>query len=111
MEIVKIIVENIFEDEIVFLGVGIIIELVYEFLIVNYVKIIMNFIYVFDKFKYDLRFELILIGGFYWSKIGVFVGMIVNDFILGIYVMKSFIGVNGLDIFVIYILNEDEGLI
>lgn len=110
LEIAKIIAENIFEDETVFLGAGTTIELVYEFLTVNHAKIITNSIHVFDKFKHDSRFELILIGGSYRSKTGAFVGTIANDFISGIHVMKSFIGVNGLDTSAIYTSNEDEGL-
>ncbi|WP_165004044.1 MULTISPECIES: DeoR/GlpR family DNA-binding transcription regulator [unclassified Enterococcus] len=110
MEIAKLIAENILEDETVFLGAGTTIELVYEFLTVNRAKIITNSIHVFDKFKQDPRFELILIGGSYRSKTGAFVGTIANDFISSIHVTKSFIGVNGLDHSAVYTSNEDEGL-
>jgi len=110
LEIAKIISENIFENETVFLGPGTTIELVYEFLKINHAKIITNSIHVFDKFKHDSRFELILIGGAYRSKTGAFVGTIANDFISSIHVSKSFIGVNGLDLSSIYTSNEDEGL-
>lgn len=110
LEVAKTIAENILENETIFLGPGTTIELVYEFLKINHAKIITNSIHVFDKFKHDSRFELILIGGAYRSKTGAFVGTIANDFISSIHVSKSFIGVNGLDQSAIYTSNEDEGL-
>lgn len=110
LEVAKIIAENILENETIFLGPGTTIELVYEFLKINHAKIITNSIHVFDKFKHDSRFELILIGGAYRSKTGAFVGTIANDFISNIHVSKCFIGVNGLDQSAIYTSNEDEGL-
>lgn len=110
LEVAKIIAENILENETIFLGPGTTIELVYDFLKINHAKIITNSIHVFDKFKHDSRFELILIGGAYRSKTGAFVGTIANDFISSIHVSKSFIGVNGLDQTAIYTSNEDEGL-
>lgn len=110
LEIAKLIAENILEGETIFLGPGTTIELVYDFLTVNHAKIITNSIHVFNRFKHDTRFELILIGGSYRSKTGAFVGTIANDFISSIHVQKSFIGVNGLDQSLIFTSNEDEGL-
>lgn len=110
LEIAKLIAENIQEGDTIFLGPGTTIELVYEYLKINQAKIITNSIHVFNKFKHDSRFELILIGGSYRSKTGAFVGTIANDFISTIHVKKSFIGVNGLDHNMIFTSNEDEGL-
>lgn len=109
-EIAQIIAENIYTGETIFLGPGTTIELVYDYLTVDYAKIITNSIHVFNKFKHDSRFELILIGGAYRSKTGAFVGTIANDFISSIHVQKSFIGVNGLNQSTIFTSNEDEGL-
>lgn len=109
--IARIIAANIYDNETVFLGSGSTIELVYNYLDTNRVKIITNSIYVFDKFKYDERYELILTGGSYRSKTGSFTGTIANDFISTINVEKSFIGVNGIDGHGIFNANEDEGVI
>src|SRR5699024_3633725 len=97
--------------ETVFLGSGSTIELVYDYLDLNYAKIITNSIYVFDKFKYDDRFELLLTGGIYRSKTGSFTGTIANDFLETIYVEKAFIGVNAIHDNKVFNANEDEGVI
>lgn len=110
LEVAQIIADNIKDNETIFFGPGTTIELVYDFLKVNHAKIITNSIHVFNKFKHDTRFELILIGGSYRNKTGAFVGTIANDFISSIHVSKSFIGVNGIDQSAIYTSNEDEGL-
>ena len=110
-EIAKLIAKNIHDHETVFLGSGSTIELVYDYLDLNYAKIITNSIYVFDQFKYDDRFELILTGGIYRSKTGSFTGTIANDFMETIYVEKAFIGVNAINDNKVFNANEDEGVI
>lgn len=110
-EIAQLIAENICDHETVFLGSGSTIELVYEYLDINFAKIVTNSIYVFDKFKYDDRFELILTGGTYRSKTGSFAGTITNDFVSSINVQKAFIGVNGIYNNSIFNANEDEGVV
>lgn len=110
-EIAKLIAENIHDHETIFLGSGSTIELVYDYLNLNYAKIITNSIYVFNKFKYDDRFELILSGGNYRSKTGSFTGTIANDFIETINVEKAFIGVNAINNNKVFNANEDEGVI
>lgn len=110
-EIAKLIAANIHDNETVFLGSGSTIELVYDYLNLNQAKIITNSIYVFDKFKHDDRYELILTGGTYRSKTGSFTGTIANDFVSTINVEKSFIGVNALNDHSMYNANEDEGVI
>lgn len=109
--IARIIAANIHENETVFLGSGSTIELVYNYLDINRAKIITNSIYVFDKFKHDERFDLILTGGSYRSKTGSFTGTIAKDFISTINVEKSFIGVNGIDGHSVFNANEEEGVI
>lgn len=110
-EIAKSIADNIYDHETVFLGSGSTIELVYNYLDINYAKIITNSIYIFNKFKQDERFELILTGGSYRSKTGSFTGTIANDFMETIYVEKAFIGVNAIDNQAIFNANEDEGVL
>lgn len=109
--IARIIAANIHDNETVFLGSGSTIELVYNYLDINRAKIITNSIYVFDKFKYDERFDLILTGGSFRAKTGSFTGTIANDFISTINVQKSFIGVNAINEHSIYNSNEDEGVL
>src|SRR5699024_11126198 len=84
---------------------------VYDYLDLNYAKIITNSIYVFDKFKYDDRFELLLTRGIYRSKTGSFTGIIANDFLETIYEEKAFIGVNAIHDNKVFNANEDEGVI
>ena len=110
-QIARIIAENILENETVFLGSGTTIELVHDYLTINRAKIITNSIYVFDKFKYDDRFELILTGGSYRSKTGSFTGTIANDFLSTINVQKAFIGVNTINNYAMFNANEDEGVV
>lgn len=110
-QIARIIANNIFENETVFLGSGTTIELVHDYLTINRAKIITNSIYVFDKFKYDERYELILTGGSYRSITGSFTGTIANDFLSTINVQKAFIGVNTLNNYSMFNANEDEGVI
>lgn len=110
-EIAKIIADNIHDHDTVFLGSGSTIELVYDYLDINYAKIITNSIYIFDRFKYDERFDLILSGGVYRSKTGTFTGIITNDFLSTIHVDKAFIGVNAISENQIFNANEDEGVI
>jgi len=110
-EIAQLIANNIHDHETVFLGSGSTIELVYDYLDLNYAKIITNSIYVFNKFKHDERYDLILTGGIYRSKTGSFTGTIGNDFMETINVEKTFIGVNAIDDKKIFNANEDEGVI
>lgn len=108
-EIAKKIAEHIKDYDTIFLGSGTTIELVYDYLTVNHLKVITNSIFVFEKFKNDERFDLILIGGNYRRITGAFVGTIASDFMKNIYIQKAFIGVNALDMEYLYNANEDEG--
>lgn len=110
-QIAQSIANNIKDNETIFLGSGTTIELVYDYLTINSAKIITNSIYVFNKFKYDEKFELIMTGGSFRSKTGSFTGTIANDFLSGINVEKSFIGVNAVGGKLMYNSNEDEGVV
>lgn len=110
-EIAKQIAANIHDNETVFLGSGSTIELVYDYLDVNYAKIITNSIHVFNQFKYDSQFELILTGGTYRSKTGSFTGIIANELLSSIYVQKAFVGVNTVNKTMVFNANEEEGVL
>lgn len=109
-QIAKIVANQIEDGDTIFIGSGTTLELVYDYLTVNHAKIITNSFHVFEKFKTDTRFELVLIGGSYRAKTGAFVGTIANDFVSSIYVQKAFIGVNGINELAVFNSNEDEGL-
>lgn len=110
-EIAKRIAANIKDNETVFLGSGSTIELVYDYIDVNYAKIITNSIYVFNQFKFDPKFDLILTGGTYRSKTGSFTGIIANELLSSIYVQKAFIGINAINDTMIFNANEEEGVL
>lgn len=109
--IAKLIANQINDNDTVFLGTGTTIEFVYDFMKSKNVKVITNSIFVFDKFKNDLNYELVLIGGTYRSKAGAFIGAIANEQLSSLYVQKSFISVNAVDEFGIYNANEEEGIL
>jgi len=109
-DIAKKISHQINNGETIFFGAGTTIELTYDYLNIDRAKIITNSIHIFNKFKNDRRFELILVGGSYREISGAFVGTIANDFLSSIHVDKAFIGVNGIDEEFIYNSNETEGL-
>lgn len=109
-EIAQKIASFISDGDTIFLGAGTTIELVYDYLNIERAKIITNSIHIFNRFKDDRRFELILIGGAYREISGAFVGTIANDFVRNINVEKSFIGVNGIFNEAIYNSSENEGV-
>lgn len=110
-EIAKKIASKIEDGDSVFLGPGTTIELVYEYIKADYLKIVTNSIHVFNKFINDNRYELILIGGSYRNRTGAFVGSIANDTLSRMNIKKAFIGVNGIYNNSISNSNEDEGMI
>lgn len=110
-EIAKKIASKIVDGDSIFLGPGTTIELVYEYINADYLKIVTNSIHVFNKFINDSRYELILIGGSYRNRTGAFVGSIANDTLSRMNIKKAFIGVNGIYNNAISNSNEDEGMI
>lgn len=99
------------EGEVIFLGAGTTLELVYDFLTVKHATILTNSIFVFNKFQFDSRFELILIGGSYRPITGAFYGSITSTMLRDIHVDKAFIGVNAIQKNSLYNANADEGII
>lgn len=110
-EIAQKIARNIHDNETVFLGSGSTLELVYNYLDLNYAKIITNSIHVFNKFKHDPHYDLILTGGIYRSKTGSFTGIITNELISNIHVQKAFVGVNAINNTKLFNYHEEEGLL
>lgn len=101
---------NLIEDEdTIFLGPGTTLELVYDYLTVLPMRVVTNSIHVFNKFKQNSMYDLILIGGSYRPRTGAFVGSIANQALSQLRVRKCFIGVNGINANHLYTANEEEG--
>lgn len=110
-EIAALAAAEINDGEVIFLGAGTTLELVYSFLTVKHATILTNSIFVFNKFQFDPRFELLLIGGYYRPLTGAFYGSMTNNMLRDIHVDKAFIGVNAIHQNSLYNANADEGII
>lgn len=97
------------ENDIIYIGPGTTNEMLYDYINVSYLKIITNSMSIFNKFKDDKRFELILIGGRFRARTDVFVGNFTNELLEKIRVKKAFVGVNGICNNSITTSNEEEG--
>lgn len=111
LDIAALAAKEIKDGEVIFLGAGTTLELVYDFLKIKHATILTNSIFVFNKFQYDPRFELILIGGNYRPLTGAFYGSLTNTMLRDIHVDKAFIGVNAIHKNSLYNANADEGII
>ena len=60
------------------------------------IRIITNSFYIFEQYKGNKNFELILTGGAWREKSGAFIGEITDRILSEIKVDKSFIGANGI---------------
>jgi len=109
IEVAKIAASLIEENDIVYIGPGTTNEYIYDYIDVSYAKIITNCLLIFDKFKDDNRFEVILIGGRLRKKTGTFVGSLTNESLLKLKVKTAFFGANGVYNNNIMTSNEDEG--
>nr|WP_281064375.1 DeoR/GlpR family DNA-binding transcription regulator [Clostridium muellerianum] len=98
------------ENDIIYIGPGTTNEMIYDYLTVSYAKVITNSMSIFNKFKNDKRFELILIGGRFRQRTDVFIGNFTNELLEKIRVRKAFVGVNGICNNNITTSNEEEGV-
>lgn len=110
IEVAKIAASLIKENDIVYIGPGTTSEHIYDYINVSSAKIITNCLSVFDRFKDDNRFELILIGGRLREKTSTFIGSFANEALSKIRVKSAFIGANGISDNNIMTSNEDEGV-
>lgn len=109
-EIAKKMANEIKSGDVIFLGTGTTVELLDQFIEVKDIKIITNSLYVFNKFKNNHDYDLVLVGGTYREKTGSFVGTIANDTVKSLHVHKAFIGVNALTETSVFNANEEEGV-
>lgn len=102
--------ELIKNEETVFIGPGTTNELIYDYLNhIQHADIVTNAITIFERFKEDSRFDVILIGGRYRQRSGTFIGYFANQLLNQINVNKAFIGTNGIIDLYVTTANEDEG--
>ena len=110
IEVAKIAASLINENDIIYIGPGTTCEHIYDYINVSSAKIITNCLNIFDKFKDDDRFELILIGGRLRKQTSTFVGNFANEVLMKIRVKIAFIGANGISDNNIMTSNEEEGV-
>ncbi|CQR45933.1 Lactose phosphotransferase system repressor [Paraliobacillus sp. PM-2] len=103
--------ELIEENDIVFIGAGTTTELMFQYLTVSHAKIITNSITIFNQFKNEHQYELILVGGTLREKTGTFVGYFTRKLIQDIRVQKCFIGANGIYGDYVTTADEEEGVV
>lgn len=103
--------ELIKNDDIIFIGPGTTTEYIYDYVSVDSAKIVTNSISVFNRFKDDTRYDLILVGGTLRERTGSFVGYFTRKWVEDIHVDKVFVGVNGIKDGRITTAEEEEGFI
>jgi len=99
------------ENDIIFIGSGTTTEQIYDYIDVNSAKVITNSISIFNRFKNDSRFDLILIGGKLRERTGTFIGYFTRKWMQDIKVNKVFIGTNGIKENHITTAEEEEGVV
>lgn len=109
IEVAKIAANLIKDNDIVYIGPGTTTEAMYDYITASQVKVITNCLNIFEKFRYDDKFELILIGGRLREKTSTFVGSLTNDMLVRMRVKLAFIGTNGVQDNHVTTSNEEEG--
>lgn len=110
-QVAKKAAELIKDGDIIFIGAGTTTEYIYEYLNISTAKVITNSISIFNSFKDDPRFDLILIGGKLRERTGTFIGYFTRKWIQDIKVQKVFIGTNGIIDDYITTAEEEEGVV
>ncbi len=110
LEIAKIVGSLIKENDIIYIGPGTTNEFIYDYLNVSYAKIVTNSLSIFEKFKDDSRYEVILIGGTLRQRSNTFIGNFANEICSKMTVDLAFVGTNGILNDKVMARNEDEGI-
>ena len=95
-EIGKLAADSIENGDIVFIGASTTNECLMKHIENKRIRIITNSFYIFEQYKGNKDFELILTGGSWREKSGAFIGEITDRILAGIRVHKCFIGANGI---------------
>lgn len=109
IEVARIAASLINDNDNIYIGPGTTTEYMYDYIEARNVKVITNCLNIFEKFKDDDRFEVILIGGRLRKRTSTFVGAFANEALSKIRVKMSFIGANGISGNDIMTSNEEEG--
>lgn len=107
--IAKLAASFIKENDTVYIGPGTTNELLYEYINVSYIKVITNCLSVFQKFKNDKRFDLLLVGGKFRETTDTFVGNFANEALSKMRVNVAIVGANGIYEDGLMTYNEEEG--
>ena len=109
IEVAKIAASLISDNDNIYIGPGTTTEYMYDYIEARNVKIITNCLNIFEKFKDDDKFDVILVGGRLRKKTSTFVGAFANETLSKIRVKMAFIGANGISDNNIMTSNEEEG--
>lgn len=110
-EIGKLASEYIENGDIIFIGASTTNEFLLKHVKNKRIRVITNSFYIFDKFKSEENFEMILTGGSWREKSGAFIGEVVNKMLSELKVDKCFIGANGIKNNEITNSNKEEALL
>lgn len=103
-------VQLIHDEDHIFIGPGTTNELIFDYLQhIHHLDVVTNAITIFERFKNDERFDVVLIGGRYRRHSGTFIGYFANKLLDEIKVDRAFIGVNGIIDSSLTTANEEEG--
>jgi DeoR family lactose phosphotransferase system repressor len=95
-EIGKLAAEYIENGDVIFIGASTTNECLMKHIKDKRIRIITNSFYIFEQYKGNEDFELILTGGSWRERSGAFIGEITDRILQEIKVDKSFIGANGI---------------
>ena len=109
MEVAKIAASLVNDHDIIYVGPGTTAEFLADYIKASNVKVVTNCLSVFERFRGDDRFDLILVGGSLRAKTNTFVGSFANDMLAKIRVKIAFIGANGVAGNDVMTSNEEEG--
>ncbi|EDT14835.1 DeoR/GlpR family DNA-binding transcription regulator (plasmid) [Clostridium perfringens] len=97
------------ENDTVYIGPGTTNELLYEYINVSSIKVITNSLSIFQKFKNDKKFDLLLVGGKFREATDTFVGSFANETLRNLRVNIAIVGANGIYEDGLMTYNEEEG--
>lgn len=97
------------DNDIVFIGSGTTNNLIFDYLTAKYVNVITNSLLVFNRFKDQPNYDVILSGGRYRSRTDTFIGYFSDKLLNEIKVHKAFVGTNGISGIHVTTANEEEG--
>ncbi|WP_026883905.1 DeoR/GlpR family DNA-binding transcription regulator [Clostridium akagii] len=109
-EVAQIVASLIEEGDTIFLGPGTTIEMVPDYINLDFIRVVTNSLPVFEKLQENCsQYEILLIGGNYRKHSGAFIGNIANETLEKLRVTKAFISVNGVLNEKVSNANSEEG--